>query len=161
MRILSGREEEEARYFMEKAGEEAVKSPCLSSHCGSVIASKGQIIGAGYNSPPLDARIEFCIQERLLPGFKSDRHCCIHAEQRAIMDALEHNAGEMFGSRLYFIRLDANDRKGFAGKPYCTICSKMALDSGISEFTLWHEEGICVYGTEEYNRLSFAWKENL
>lgn len=44
-----------------------------------------------------------------------------------------------------------------AGKPYCTICSKMALDVGIAEFVLWHEEGITVYDTKEYNELSFQY----
>jgi hypothetical protein len=71
------------------------------------------------------------------------------------MDVLRNNPGKITGSRLYFIRLGEDGKKSPAGKPYCTICSKMALDSGISEFVLWHKEGICVYDTEEYNELSF------
>ena len=31
----------------------------------------------------------------------------------------------------------------------------MALDVGIAEFVLWHEKGVCVYDTKEYNELSF------
>jgi hypothetical protein len=46
----------------------------------------------------------------------------------------------------------------FAGAPYCTICSKMALDVGLRWFGLWHETGIRMYDTREYNDLSFAWK---
>lgn len=46
-----------------------------------------------------------------------------------------------------------------AGKPYCTICSKLALDVGIKEFALWHEEGITIYNTEEYNTLSYQYNE--
>jgi hypothetical protein len=46
-----------------------------------------------------------------------------------------------------------------SGKPYCTICSKSALDIGIKEFVLWHEDGICAYDTAEYNLLSFDYQE--
>jgi hypothetical protein len=57
------------------------------------------------------------------------------------------------------MRLDMNDEIVKAGKPYCTICSKMALDAGVSEFVLLHDEGIAVYDTDEYNRLSFEHRE--
>ena len=71
------------------------------------------------------------------------------------MNALKKNPDKLSGSRLYFIRLDDNGTSSRAGKPYCTICSKMALDVGIAEFVLWHDKGVCVYDTEEYNALSF------
>lgn len=38
------------------------------------------------------------------------------------------------GSILFFIRLDENDNPKRSGEPYCTICSKSALDVGISKF---------------------------
>jgi deoxycytidylate deaminase len=88
-----------------------------------------------------------------------DTTCCIHAEQRAIMDALKNHPDKISGARLYFIRLDEQGNPSKADKPYCTICSKMTLDVGIEEFVLWHREGICVYGTDEYNTLSFAYTE--
>lgn len=89
----------------------------------------------------------------------TDKTCCVHAEQRAIMDALRNNSNEIAGSSLYFVRLNKNGTFSRAGKPYCTICSKMALDVGIEEFILWHKQGICVYNTEEYNKLSFLYTE--
>lgn len=46
-----------------------------------------------------------------------------------------------------------------AGQPYCTHCSRLALDAGIAEFVLWHNEGIAVYPTDEYNNLSYRYKE--
>ena len=88
----------------------------------------------------------------------TDKTCCIHAEQRAIMDALINNSDKLFGSRLYFIRLDEDDVPSKAGNPYCTICSKMVVDVGIQEFVLWHEKGICVYDSQEYNDLSYAYE---
>lgn len=75
------------------------------------------------------------------------------------MEALRSHPGEIVGSTLYFIRLDESGEKSFAGRPYCTICSKMALDVGISEFVLWHEDGIVAYETGEYNLLSYQYTE--
>jgi len=42
-----------------------------------------------------------------------------------------------------------------SGKPYCTVCSRLALDNGIKEFVLWHTDGIKGYDTKEYNKLSY------
>jgi len=159
MRFLAGTEEKEAREHMERAAKLAEKASCLRSKCGSVIVKEGEIIGAGFNSPPGNVKLTVCLKDRLPAKFKSDRTCCVHAEQRAIMDALKKNPSKLKGSRLYFIRLDEKGGKEIAGEPYCTICSKMALDVGISEFILWHDKGIAVYDTDEYNRLSFAYTE--
>jgi hypothetical protein len=76
------------------------------------------------------------------------------------MDALRKNPDKLSGSRLYFIRLDDKGIPSKAGEPYCTICSEMALDVGIAEFVLWHDKGICVYNTKEYNALSFQYELN-
>lgn len=160
MKLLKATEELGAMKFLDEAAKIALNSTCLRSKCGSVIVRNGEIIGKGFNSPPLNKPPDFCIKSTLPKNFKSDKTCCIHAEQRAIIDALKNNPDKVSGSRLYFIRLDEKDEKKFAGKPYCTICSKMALDVGISELVLLHKGGICVYNTEEYNRLSFEYTED-
>jgi hypothetical protein len=56
------------------------------------------------------------------------------------MNALIDAPDKIIGSRLYFVRIDNNGKPTPAGKTYCTICSKMALDAGISEFVLWDEK---------------------
>ena len=159
MKYLSGQEEKKAIKFMNIAAEIAMNSLCLRARCGSIVVKDDEIIGKGFNSPPKNKKLESCLKDFLPENFKSDKTCCIHAEQRAIMDALKNNSNKIQESRIYFIRLDENGEKSYAGKPYCTICSKMALDSGISEFVLWHKEGICVYDIDEYNELSFSFRE--
>ncbi len=159
MDFLSGKEKLTAEKYMGEAANAARNSTCFRSKCGTVIVKNNEIIGKGFNSPPLNECIDHCLKDDLPAKFKSDRNCCIHAEQRAIMGALQDNPGKIAGSRLYFIRLDDKGNIKYAGKPYCTICSKMTLDSGISEFVLWHDEGICVYGAGEYNTLSFQFQE--
>jgi len=159
MKYLIGQEEQEALIFIDMAAKIALSSPCFRSRCGSVIVKNNKVIGSGFNSPPKGKVLSHCLKDDLPKDFKSDRTCCIHAEQRAIMDALQNNHKEIIGSRLYFIRLDETGKKTRAGDLYCTICSKMALDAGLAEFVLWQEKGICVYNTDEYNNLSFLYKE--
>ncbi|MBR9678324.1 MAG: hypothetical protein GOU97_03485 [Nanoarchaeota archaeon] len=167
MRLLTGREESEALKWLEEARLVGLASTCHRSKCGSIIVKNNEIIGAGYNSPPRDEKLKKCFKDEIPVNFKSDRTCCVHAEQRAVMDALKKNPDKIVGSAIYFARLEEKGRIKKSGRPYCTICSKMVLDAGIAEFVLWHEkevwerEGIYVYDTREYNDLSFQYLEGV
>jgi len=161
MKYLDGREQEEAERWMFAAAEEAKKALCLKAKCGTVIIKNGEVIGRGYNAPPLDREEQrTCLDAYPFPGKENfDRTCCMHAEWRAIIDALRRNRDALAGSKLYFARVDANGNPLRSGKPYCTVCSRLALDTGIAEFLLWHEQGIASYPTDEYNRLSYQYSE--
>lgn len=163
MRYLAGTEEEDAIMWMKKASHVAGKALCLRAYCGTVIVKEGIIIGEGYNAPPLDdVANRTCLTEyRSIDKKKYDRTCCMHAEWRAIMDAVRRAPGLLTGSRLYFSRIDSAGDLKKSGKPFCTVCSRLALDSGIVEFLLWHEEGICAYPTDEYNRLSYGYGQEV
>jgi len=161
VRRLSGDEEKKALQHIAKAAQTALNSTCARFRCGSVIVKNDEIIGSGFNSPPKEREEQrrcSCPKDAYHKKV-TDKTCCVHAEQRAIMDALRRNSDKIAGSRLYFIRLDENGKPSRAGKPYCTICSKMALDSGVNDFVLWHADGICVYDAGEYNLLSFEYRE--
>jgi dCMP deaminase len=161
MKVLSGKEGDEAETFLDIAAKVAEKSTCARKKCGSVIVKSKKIIGQGYNSPPRNIESQRrCSNDKDSYDKRiTDKTCCVHAEQRAIMDALRKNPDRVVGSRLYFMRLGDSNIKKFSGKPYCTICSKMAIDAGIKEFVLWHKEGITVYDTVEYNDLSYQYRE--
>lgn len=162
MRLLGdGQERQEALKRFEDAALVARSSTCGRSRCGSVIVADDETIGKGFNSPPAgrEDQRRCGVEKSSYHPKVTDKTCCVHAEQRAIMDALRYHPDRMSGSRLYFIRLDDAGKLSWAGKPYCTICSKMALDTGIAEFVLWHEDGIAVYDTREYNGLSFSYRE--
>lgn len=162
MKFISGKEENNAKVYFDKSFEEALKSTCLRAKCGSVIVKDGKIIGKGFNSPPKNLESQRkCLQNKREINEKvTDKTCCVHAEQRSLINALKNNSKELLGSRIYFIRLDKNNKILKSGEPYCTHCSKLALDVGIKEFALWHEKGICVYNTGEYNLLSFNYKKH-
>lgn len=161
MKYLDGKEKYDAMKFILAASEVAKKSTCLRRKCGSVIVNYKRIIGRGFNSPPKNLENQRrCLKDKNTLSRKvTDKTCCVHAEQRAIIDALKNNSDKIKNSRLYFARLDNSEKLSFAGKPYCTICSKMALDVGIKEFVLYHEDGIAVYDTEKYNLLSYEFRE--
>lgn len=155
--IIITQEGHDALYYMQDAISVAKNATCNRSKCGAVIIKNNKILGAGFNSPPkeLESQKRCDNKKKNYNNKVIDKTCCVHAEQRAIMDALRKNPSEVVGSTLYFIRLDKENNPLFAGSPYCTICSKMVLDVGIKEFVLWHEEGIVKYDAEYYNDLSF------
>ena len=160
MRVLEGQEGDVAKKWLGVAARLAQTATCLRAKGGSVIISaKGKRIGAGVNTPPNGQETQRrCAKEKASYHPKvTDKTCCVHAEQRAIMDALRTSPCDIAGARLYYARLAEDGSLAYAGQPYCTICSKMALDVGVTEFVLWHETGIAVYSTEEYNERSFAY----
>ncbi len=147
------------QHFIEKAVQIARESTCSRAQCGTVIIRDNEIIGVGYNSPPGNKENQrrcTCEKSQLHPKI-TDKTCCIHAEQRAIIDALKNNPEKIENSTLLFVRIDKEGKIEPAGKPYCTICSKFALDAGIKDFILLHEEGPVSYSTEEYNLLSYQY----
>ena len=143
MLYLSGDDEKTAIKYINQAVKIALHSSCYRSRCGSVIVKKNEIIGVGFNSPPLNCDLTHCLKDDLPVDFKS---------------ALANAPDKISGARMYFIRLDETGNTTRAGKPWCTICSKMCLDVGLAEFVLWHNNGVCVYNTEEYNKLSYQFK---
>jgi len=157
MRILRDSETDLARKYFKEAKKEAEKSSCYISKCGALLVKGKTILGRGFNSPPGNKKLKQCFKDSLPNNFKSDRTCCVHAEQRAINDALDKYGKERIkDSTLYFTRINQEKSIISVGKPYCTICSKDALDNGISKWVLFHEFGFCEYDAEEYNKISFG-----
>lgn len=135
----------------------AKQSQCHKAHCGSIIINNGVIIGEGYNSPA-GSEPNRCNDDYTLPEQnKHDVTCCVHAEVRAIHDAMNKHAQELAGSQLYFMRVDDQGQPTSAGTPYCTICSKEALDAKIAQFGLWRNGQFQMYNTQEYNDLSYQY----
>lgn len=142
-------------YFQE-AGKEAEKSVCLRDKCGAVVVLEDKIIGRAFNGPVNNEISQRKCELNLINSKKpkSDRTCCVHAEWRAILDAIK-NMKDITGSTLYFTRVDEKGNILKSGEPYCTVCSRLALDNGIKYFALWHESDIKLYDTKEYNDLSY------
>lgn len=145
--------------ILDRCTEQAIKSTCGRSKCGSVIISDdGEIIGQGYNSPAGNETHRCGTDKSIYNSKVTDKTCCVHAEQRAMLDAIKNNNERIIGSTLYFIRLDESGEATPSGRPYCTICSKMALDMGIKSFALFHDLEIPTrYNTQDYNNISYEY----
>lgn len=103
MRYLSGEEEMQAKECIKKAAEIALKATCLRAKCGTIIVKNNEIIGTGINSPPGEKESQRrCIADKkeLHPKI-TDKTCCIHAEQRAIMDALQQTCTRRGNYRIH------------------------------------------------------------
>ena len=146
MRYLEGSEASEAQYFIDEAVKEALKSRCDKSNRGVVLVKDSAIIGRGSNNPPLAIQCipDYCRQ--------ICSQYCVHAEQNALFDALKKGY-DVAGSRMYHIKVKDGEVKD-SKKPCCVECSKMVLASGIGEFVLKLEQGLCVYGAQEFHDLS-------
>lgn len=143
--------------FFEAARNAATKATCNRAHCGAVVVSAdGRVIGKGYNAPPLGDESQRMCDTPLDKTIKqnNDKTCCVHAEWNAILDALKHHADKIDGSTLYFMRVDEGGAFTEAGLPYCTVCSRLALESGIKTFGLWND-GPDMIDTLEYNLKSY------
>ncbi|MFZ1626698.1 MAG: deaminase, partial [Candidatus Moraniibacteriota bacterium] len=135
MRILEGAEKYKAEQYIQEAATLARKAGCGDAHCGAVIVKKSEIIGRGFNSPPMGTSANRCqVPKSVYHSKVTDKTCCIHAEIRAIRDALRRGPDQLAGSALYFVRIDEQGQTKRSGDPYCTLCSKLVLDAGIQTF---------------------------
>jgi len=144
-------------HYFKEAGVVATQATCHRARCGSVIVSRDDIIiGRGFNAPPLgdETQRQCDIEYRTDRKPKSDKTCCVHAEWNAIIDALRNYPDQVEGSTLYFMRIDDDNSFTEAGDPYCTVCSRLALQSGIAEFGLWNG-GPQMIDTKNYNLISY------
>lgn len=158
--ILDENKKAVALRHIEEAKREAQKATCTRAKCGAVIVSGDEIIGRGFNSPPgNDEKERRCeIKKNEYDQKVTDKTCCMHAEQRVVMDVLRNHPDKLKGARLYFARFYADGRPRLLGgeiQLYCTLCTKMMFDVGIAEFVLLHQKGISVYPADEYVKRGF------
>lgn len=155
---------EEARhlYWARIACDAAMLSLCRVARCGAAIVGRsefiadplfaGSLLSVGFNQPPGGIAHRRCHQTSPSKRHpKADRTCCVHAEVKAILNV---DRSRLQDSTLYFVRVDAEGNLQPSGRPYCTGCSKLALEVGIGKWVLWHADGPREYAAEEYNDLS-------
>jgi hypothetical protein len=145
--------------YFEAARRTAELATCERARCGAVIVSSdGQIIGKGYNAPPLGDESQRMCMTVLDPMIKqnNDKTCCVHAEWNAILDALRRHGDKVKGATLYFMRVNEVGAFTQAGEPYCTVCSRFAMESGLAQFGLWND-GPVMYQVADYNQKSYQY----
>lgn len=139
------------------AAEIANDATCRRAKCGSIIVHDMLIIGKGFNSPARNDDTQRLCEAEMDTAVrpKYEKTCCIHAEWRAVLDACKTNANKLKGSVLYFMRVDENGDFTDAGGPFCTVCSRLTMEAGVSEFALYNSGGADIYPLDEYNMKSY------
>lgn len=155
-------------YWFRTACNAAENSLCSKSKCGAALVGvrdseplslwKGSLISTGCNGPPqCDPAYRRCFQTTPSKAHpKAGRTCCVHAEVRALLAAPRNG---ILGSTLYFARTDQAGNLLYSGRPWCTECSKLALDLGVKTWVLWHADGPREYEAAEYDHLSNQYDE--
>lgn len=136
--------------FLKLAEGTASLSTCKNAKNGTIIVKNNTVIGRGFNSPPLDKeKFLTCLDSYPDPLAKKkfDRTCCVHAEWRAVFDALRNNPDKIMGSEAFFVRLSKNGKPEKLDRPFCTVCSCVLLDTGVKKFITLHIRGIAEYAT--------------
>jgi dCMP deaminase len=155
MRYLTEEESKEAEKHILVAVEEAKKSTCKKSQRGAVIVKNGEIIGKGHNKVTIEELCDTCIREHITDNSRVELCSALHAEQLAILDALKKGK-DLEGSRIFHIKVK-NGKIKPSEDVSCTVCSRLVLEAGISEFVLLNKKGLALYSAEEFNRKSFEY----
>ncbi len=154
-KYLEGMEEKRAIEVFKYAAEIARKyAQCLSSHRGVVIEKDNQIIAHGTNGPPDGISCKTCLRKTIESKTHTEPCRAVHAEQEAIINAFQKGHVNLNGTRMYHIKVKNGEIVKDGGHPSCTICSKLVLRSGISEFALWEEKGVRIYTAKEFYKES-------
>lgn len=140
--------------FIDLAAAVALQSTCARKRCGSIIVVNETVVGSGFNSPPPDTPHRCLTVKASLAHPRADRTCCVHAEQRALFCFADWPTWPNQKPRLYFARLDDAGKLAPSGHPYCTACSRLALDRGIHEWVMLTTEGIRVWPAALFDELS-------
>lgn len=131
--------------------EDALQSTCERGQCGAVIVRDGELVSRGFNGPALGSSPSCALAAPSLLKPKSDRTCCVHAEWRALLAAQAQK--QAIGATLHFQRAEVG-LPAVSGRPYCTVCSRLALEVGLASWVLHHDGELRQYDALEYHELS-------
>lgn len=157
MRYLEGEEVREAEKFTRIAAKYAMESTCKKSQRGAVIVKDGEVLGVGHNKVTDKKYCNPCIRENIRDNSRVELCSALHAEQVAMLNALRRGKN-LIGARMYHIKVK-NGKMKRSDDVSCTVCSRLVLESGISEFVLWQSIGFVSYTSRELNEKSFQYFE--
>ena len=131
-----------AEQMVERAAELARDSHARTRHA-AVLIKDDSMLGWGTNGVPFPG------EDHCYCKFGESGHhdmCRTHAEQRAITLAREGDGWRMLpGSKLIYVRLEADDSVRLEKPHFCPRCSRLALSLGVAEWIFALSEGLAGY----------------
>jgi len=140
-----------AEQMVERAAELARDSHARTRHA-AVLVKDDSMLGWGANGVPFPG------EDHCYCKFGESGHhdmCRTHAEQRAITLAREGDGWRMLpGSKLIYVRLEADDSVRLEKPHFCPRCSRLALSLGVAEWIFALSEGLVGYSCADYDIIS-------
>ncbi|MDO8507701.1 MAG: deaminase [bacterium] len=152
MKILEGNELKEAAKYVKKAADASKKSICSVSKVGVVLVKDGKVIGEANNGPSRKA-CNPCLMELLDRGVKTELCFAMHAEERAVLDALE-KGNDIEGATIYSAKVVGGEMIPYKNG-FCAACARVFLEAGLDKVVIPKEDGLTQYDPEEYYDVSF------
>jgi deoxycytidylate deaminase len=140
-----------AEQMVERAAELARDSHARTRHA-AVLIKDDSMMGWGTNGVPFPGE-DHCYCK--FGEFGHHDMCRTHAEQRAITLACEGDGWRMLpGSKLIYVRLEADDSVRLEKPHFCPRCSRLALSLGVAEWIFALSEGLVGYSCADYDTIS-------
>ncbi|MFI5063661.1 MAG: hypothetical protein ACHP9Z_06765 [Streptosporangiales bacterium] len=137
--------------MVERAAGLARDSHARTRHA-AVLMAEGSLLGWGTNGVPYPGE-DHCYCKVAERG--DHDQCRTHAEQRAITLAREGEGWQqLHGSKLVYVRLEADDSVRLEDPHFCARCSRLALSLGISEWIFALSDGLVGYSSANYDTIA-------
>ena len=137
--------------MVERAAELARDSHARTRHA-VVLVKDGSLLSWGNNGVPFPG------EDHCYCKFGELGHhdlCRTHAEQRAITLAREGDGWQMLqGSRLIYVRLEADVSVRLKEPHFCARCSRLALSLGVAEWVFALSDGLAGYSAADYDAIA-------
>lgn len=153
MRLIEGLELNSMQPIIDAAISQAKRSVCQNSQRGATAFNQEGILGVGKNGPPVvpQRRGELPRTISCIPPicWKDCRDYAVHAEERALLDALL-NKKELVGASIFHIKVK-NGLVVPSDNLSCLRCSAKVLELGLKEFILFQTQGYLAYEAYEFH----------
>jgi len=137
--------------MVERAAELARDSHARTRHA-ALLVRDGSMLAWGTNGVPFPGE-DHCYCKA---GELGDHdQCRTHAEQRAISLAREGDGWRrLHGSKLIYVRLEADDSVRLEEPHFCARCCRTALSLGIAEWIFALSDGLTSYSAADYDKIA-------
>jgi deoxycytidylate deaminase len=140
-----------AQHMVERAAELARDSHARTRHA-VVLVKDDSLLAWGTNGVPFPGE-DHCYCKFGESG--NHDQCRTHAEQRAITLARAGDGWRMLpGSKLIYVRLEADDSVRLEMPHFCARCSRLALSLGVAEWIFALSDGLVGYSSADYDQIA-------
>jgi len=142
-----------AEQMVQRAADLARDSHARTRHAAVLVKDDGSsLLAWGTNGVPFPGE-DHCYCKFGELGHHDQ--CRTHAEQRAISLAREGDGWRLLpGTKLIYVRLEADDSVRLSEPHFCARCSRLALSLGVAEWIFALSDGLVGYSSADYDQVA-------